>query len=125
MQLRARHEGAVVHGDDFTASGPDADLAWLKMKFVEKFECKVSILGPGAGQSREVCVLNRFMKWSKDGILYEPDPRHSELVVREFGLEGAKAAPAAGTRKEQRAASVPVAALRVDVEDESPELNAR
>ena len=76
-------------------------------------------------QSRVVCVLSRVVWWSKDGILYEPDQRHSELVVREMGLKGAKAAPTAGTREEQRAASVLVAALRVDVEDESPELNAR
>ena len=45
--------------------------------------------------------------------------------MRELGLEGSKAAPIARTREEQKAASVLVAALRVEVEDESPELNAR
>ena len=39
--------------------------------------------------------------------------------MREMGLEGAKAAPTAGTREEQKAASVPAVAPRVEVEDES------
>ena len=60
----------------------------------------------------------------KAEILYESDQSHSEIVVREMDLEGAKAAPTAGTRKEQKAASVLVAAFKVEVEDESPELNA-
>ena len=65
------------------------------------------------------------MRWTKAGILYERDKRHSEIVVREMGFEGAKAAPTAGTSEEQIGASVIVAALRVEIEDESPELNAR
>ena len=32
-----RQLSLIVHGDDFTASGSDADLAWLETKFVEKF----------------------------------------------------------------------------------------
>ena len=47
------------------------------------------------------------------------------MVVRDMGLEGAKPAPTAGTRKEQKAASVLAAALRVKLLDELPELNAR
>ena len=81
--------------------------------------------GPGPRQCREVRILNRVLKWTEDGIVYEPDQRHSEIAVREVGLEGAKAAPTAGKRKEQMAASVLVAALKAEVADESPELSAR
>ena len=42
----------TVHGDNFTASASDADLAWLEVCFTKKFECKMQILGPGRDQSR-------------------------------------------------------------------------
>ena len=38
-------------------------------------------------------------------------------MVREMRLEGAKAAPTVGTREEQKAASVLVAALRIELLD--------
>ena len=55
------------------------------------------------------------MRWSKAGILYDADQRHSEIVVREMGFENAKAASTAGTREEQKAAGVPTAGLKVEV----------
>ena len=39
---------------------------------------------------REIRILNRIFSWGGDGITYEPDPRHAELIVRELGLDGAK-----------------------------------
>ena len=107
------------------ACGSDADLGWFEAKFKEKFECKVQILGPGGGQCREVWILNTVVGWTEDGILYEPDLRHSEILVREMGFEDAKAPPTVGTREEQKAASVLVAALKVEIADKSPELSAR
>ena len=47
------------------------------------------------------------------------------VVVRELGLEGGKAAPTPGTLEAQKAASVPAAALKVEVTDEAPQLSAR
>ena len=87
-----RQISLTVHGDDFTASASDADLAWLEEKFKVKFECKVEILGPGRNQLREVRILNRVVGWCKDGLLYEADQRHAEIVVRDLGLESAKPA---------------------------------
>ena len=48
-------------------------------------------MGPGREQRREVRILNRVEKWTKAGILYKSHQRHSELIVREMSLEGAKA----------------------------------
>ena len=117
-----REMSFTVHGDDCTASASDTDLAWLEASF-KRFECKVQILGPGPGQLREVRVFNRVVRWTSAGILYELDQRHSEIVVREMGLEAAKPAPTAGAREEQKAASVLTTALRVELLEESPELN--
>ena len=71
-------------------------------QFKERFECKIQVLGPGRNQQREVRVLNTVVKWSKHGIYYEADQRHSEIVVCEMGLENAQPAPTAGTREEKR-----------------------
>ena len=68
-------------------------------------------------------ILDTVVRWSKQGIYYEADQRHSEIVVCEMGLENAQTAPTAGTREEQKAASVP--AQRVEVVEESRELGAR
>ena len=73
----------------------------------------------------EVRILNRVVRWTEAGLLYEADERHEEIVVREMGLEGAKAAPTPGTREEQKSARMPTAALKVEVVDESPELSAK
>ena len=47
-------------------------------------------LGPDEDQCTEVRVLNRVIRWSKQGLQYELDQRHAEKVVRELGLENAK-----------------------------------
>ena len=70
-------------------------------------------------------ILDTVVRWSKQGIYYEADQRHSEIVVCEMGLENAQTAPTAGTREEQKAASVPSVAQRVEVVEESRELGER
>ena len=78
---RNRLLAMTVHGDDFTASGSDLDLAWLQAQFKKRFEVKVQILGPGPGQEREVRILNRVIRWTVHGIEYEPDQRHAEIAI--------------------------------------------
>ena len=114
----------TVHGDDFIASGSDLDLAWLRAQFEKRFEVKVQILGPGPKQEREVRVLNRVIRWTDCGLEFEPDQRHAEMVVRDLGLENANAVATPGTREDQALASVPVIATAVEIEDDSPLLNA-
>ena len=116
----------TVHGDDFTACGSDEDLAWLSARFKEKFEVKVQILGPGPEHAQEVKILNRIVRWTKSGIDYEPDQRHAEMVIRDLGLEQAKAVTTPGTKEDQALASVPEVGVSVAIaeEDASPLLNA-
>ena len=66
-----------------------------------------------------------MIRWSKHGTVYEADQRRAEVVVRDHGLESAKAAPTAGTREEQKTASVPATSLKVEVVEESPELGTK
>ena len=112
----------TVHGDDFTSSASTKNLEWLKRKFEEKFEVTAKLLGPEVGQEREIRVLNRVIRWEADGLVYEPDQRHAEMIIREFGLEGAGSVLTPGTRGEQEVASAPDGVLGLTVEDETEEM---
>ena len=49
----------------------------------EKFLIKViGQLGGDANDSKEMRVLNRILRWDVDGIRYEADPRHHELILK-------------------------------------------
>ena len=53
----------------------------------EHFELKVSgKLGRDATDDKQVRILNRTVAWTKDGIEYEPDGRHAELVVKHLKM---------------------------------------
>ena len=63
------------------------------------------ILGIELGHDREIRILNRVIRWETDGIVYEPDQRHAEMLVGEFGLEGVGSVLTPGTRAKHEVAS--------------------
>lgn len=81
----------TVHGDDFTSSGSEEDLVWLRDTLKKKYEIKCTILGPEANHAQEVKVLGRTLRWTEAGIEYEADARHQAIVVEELGLNDCKA----------------------------------
>ena len=38
----------------------------------------------------DVRILNPVLRWTFEGIEYEPDQRHAELVIQRMGLETGK-----------------------------------
>ena len=71
----------VVHGDDFTFAGPFAALEWIEQEMQKPFLVKVAgRLGPEE-QNRELRILNRVVRWGDEGLSYEADPRHAELLL--------------------------------------------
>jgi len=77
----------VVHGDDFVLAGCPGDLQWAKGAMAEHFLTKeVGTLGVGPGEVQELRILNRVVRWCHDGVRYEADPRHAELL--QAGLAG-------------------------------------
>ena len=76
----------VVHGDDFTFLGPEEELRKLAEQMGQWYEIKVrGILGPDTGDDKEITILNRIVKWEKNGdITYRADPKHAEIVVRDY-----------------------------------------
>merc|ERR1711965_429190 len=73
-----------VHGDDFFSEGLPEALTWFENSLLAKFEGKVK--GRLAKAGEELRVLNRIVRRTSDGYEWEADQRHSELLVRELGL---------------------------------------
>ena len=78
----------AVHGDDFTFSGLEEDLIWIRDLMRSWFEIKVrAMLGPDPKDDKEVVILGRIVKYKKLGITYEADPKHRRLLMERFGFD--------------------------------------
>eukprot|EP00973_Karenia_brevis_P059194 8241984-Karenia_brevis.AAC.1 len=51
------------------------------------FEMKVrAVLGPEESDDKEVTILGRLVRWTKEGIEYEADPKHRRSILEYFGF---------------------------------------
>ena len=48
---------------------------------------EVGTLGDGAGETTELRILNRVVRWGPEGLTYEADPRHVDILRQ--GIAGA------------------------------------
>ena len=92
----------VVHGGDYVSSGKEQDLKWMKARLEDEYDLKTKWLGPEKHQQQEVRVLNRIISWEKEGIGYDADPRHVEVMVEELGLKNCTTVGTPGTSTEGR-----------------------
>ena len=82
-----RDLAGVVHGDDFTFCGCQGELDWISKRMKSWFEIKVrAILGPEECDNREVVILGRLVKWTREGIEYKADPKHRAVLLERFGF---------------------------------------
>ncbi len=95
----------TVHGDDFTSTGSEKDLKWLDGQLRARYQLKTDFLGPGVGHSSQIRVLNRVLTWDDDGITYEPDQRHAEIIMKALDVQKAVTTP--GTRDDAGRAGGP------------------
>ena len=99
---KERDVSVMVHGDDFIAIGTDDNLDATKKTLEDKYKLKTERLGVGKHDLKEVRILNKVVRVEDGGVRLEADPRHAEIVIKELGLEKAKAARAPGTKEEKR-----------------------
>lgn len=70
------------------------------------YQVKTQLLGPGKNQLKQAKILNRIVAWDeKQGLSYEADPRHAEIIKQQLVLEEAKAVTTPGTKEEGRTAT--------------------
>ena len=77
----------IVHGDDFTFTGYDADLDFIEGVMKDAYEIKVrGRLGPGINGVRSIDILGRVLEYERWGSSWEADPRHRKIIVNHFGF---------------------------------------
>ncbi len=91
---------AVVHADDFAMLGNCQELDWFKSRIESKLEIKCKErMGEREGDMKSIRILNRIVTWTPDGIEYESDQRHAEIIVKQMGLKpGSKSVAAPAVR---------------------------
>ena len=92
----------VVHGDDFTVLGHESDLDWFRRGISAVFEVKFrGRIGPEDTGLKSIRILSRVVHWTEEGIEYEADQRHAEVIVN--GLElgrGVKSVSTPGCKRD-------------------------
>ncbi len=78
----------VVHGDDFPVLGYVKDLDWFRQQIGDKFSVKFrGRIGPCQTDLKAIRILNRILEWTKEGIIYEADQRHAEIIKNQMGMK--------------------------------------
>jgi hypothetical protein len=83
----------TVHGDDFVTLGPLTEVRKFQLDIQKHWKCRENAVfaPPGAeGTMQEIKHLNRTLKKTSEGIVYEPDVRHVEIVLQAIGAIGSK-----------------------------------
>ena len=89
----------VVHGDDFTFAGEEEELRKCTEMMKAEYEVKVrGLLGPDKDDDKSITILNRCVEWTPQGIRYEADPRHVEILVKQLDLANTKPVTTPGVK---------------------------
>ena len=101
---KTRNICTVVHGDDFFSEGAAEELKWLNAGLSRAFQIKTEVLGPDGknGEQLEIRFLNRIVQWRPEGITWEADPRHAELIIQQLELEDCAPVVTPGVRHETK-----------------------
>ena len=84
---KSRDIRIVVHGDDFTVLASCKELDWFRECISSRFEVKFrGRLGPGRDEEHSIRILNRVLEWTDEGLRYEADQRHAEIIIQQLGL---------------------------------------
>ena len=88
----------VVHGDDFNTLGLKADLDWYETELAKHFEINIrSQMGEG-GDCTEIKILNGVLILSKEGLTYDADPCHVDLLTSSLGQVASNAVSTPGQK---------------------------
>jgi len=94
---------AVIYGDDFTLLGSDDALDCFRKTVDKKYGGRYEIshkggVGPDKNDDKCMRLLNRVIGWIPEGIRYEADQRHAEIIVKLLGVSGKSSLSTPGDR---------------------------
>lgn len=92
-----------VHGNGYVSAGMPEALKWIRSKLERKHTVKTPTLGPGKDNQEQIQILNRIVTRSnKNGLEYEADPKHIEIIQKQLAMTDAKTVATPGTKDEGR-----------------------
>ena len=85
--IQAQNIRFVVHGDDFTVLGYPQQIEWLHKQVLRKYEISISgQICPGPKVNKVATIVNRVIEWTAEGIYYEPDARHVDILLKDLSI---------------------------------------
>ena len=89
----------VVHGDDFTTLGVKKEIDWFEQTLANHFELKLrGRLGENCTGVQQLRILNRIVTRTEEGLVFEADPRHVDLLAGSLGLTAANSVLTPGVK---------------------------
>ena len=80
----------AVHGDDIFIAGPREEVVRIGAMLKKRWETRDQLIGAGSDDRKELHILNRTLRWCKDGLVFAADPRHAREVIDELVLSKSK-----------------------------------
>ena len=74
--IKGEHIVATVNGDDITSGGERSAAEPLIKMISRKYEIKKQVISEDADLEKTERILNRVIKWGRDGITMEADQIH-------------------------------------------------
>ena len=105
----AKQQRTWVHGDDFAVLIRRSQVTEFVAAMRKQLLVKVrAVLGPRPTDDHEIRILNRIVTWKPPGraggypseIWWEADPRHVQILAKEFGFDEKTKPVAAPGKKE-------------------------
>ena len=83
------HSGSVTraeHGDDIIIAVPRGKVLKIRASLEKRWATRAQLIGAGSDDKKELHVLNRTLRWCRDGLAFAADVRHAKEVKEELGL---------------------------------------
>ena len=89
----------LVHGDDFVAVGPEADVDQWTRKMAAQYPCVSHKIGPNDEHEKELKVIGRHVRLTSQGVEVEVDAKYAEQALEAYGMTGAKSVTSPGAKE--------------------------
>ena len=91
----------LTHVDDFLCGGEKQHLKWLQKMLSMEFELKGEILGNLHDEAKETSFLGRTIRITGDGLEFEGDVKHVQVLLDEWDMDKCKSVSSPGTADEK------------------------
>ena len=92
----------LVHGDDLVSTGGCENMKKFRKVLEKRFKIKTQVVGDGEGDELvEARVLNRILRVTPAGWEYEPDQRHTDMLIEGLGLSQARSVTSPGEEEKK------------------------